>query len=279
MSRESMLRRICGTNSPTKPILPATATHIAQSGIITSMTFFFNPAASMPREMAASSPRERRLTLPLSSRKLPIQTSVTIPKPMTASQSACRKPPAIQKASSCERFCISALREAADRKENAQSTARQKDTRYIRMSGIFNSKQKHQKTTEAGTCKCCPEITSRSKQRKHGGDCHKHNRALRDTENGWLCNRITQNSLHHYTAGLRAVLPSVRHSAHAADAHRESADHEAFPDNRTEHAGHHRMEYPSLPPEPIRQCQEATAECRLPLLSESSCAFYFTSRL
>ena len=32
MSRESMLRRICGTNSPTKPILPATATHIAQSG-------------------------------------------------------------------------------------------------------------------------------------------------------------------------------------------------------------------------------------------------------
>ena len=81
------------------------------------MTFFFNPAASMPREMAASSPRERRLTLPLSSRKLPIQTSVTIPKPMTAPQSACRKPPAIQKASSCERFCISALREAADRKK------------------------------------------------------------------------------------------------------------------------------------------------------------------
>ena len=117
MSRESMLRRICGTNSPTKPILPATATHIAQSGIITRMTFFFNPAASMPREMAASSPRERRLTLPLSSRKLPIQTSVTIPKPMTAPQSACRKPPAIQKASSCERFCISALREAADRKK------------------------------------------------------------------------------------------------------------------------------------------------------------------
>ena len=80
------------------------------------MTCFFNPAASTPREMAASSPRESRLTLPLSRRNTLIQKSVTTPNPMTAPQSACRNPPAIQNASSCERFCTSAVRDAVDRK-------------------------------------------------------------------------------------------------------------------------------------------------------------------
>lgn len=109
-------RKICGMNKPTKPIFPATATHIAHSGIMRRITFFFKLPASTPSVIAASSPSASKATLSLRNANAGMQSTVTAKRPQTELHCACRNPPAIQKASSWERFCSKAVRDAAERK-------------------------------------------------------------------------------------------------------------------------------------------------------------------